>query len=96
MVGWRSNVSLGGQAFGAFFFEEHFLIRTSPSCHFIPVWFLSVLKQLPPFSYQSHRISHIINRKCERGNLMSHKVKRQTFYCCFRTDFKSTSSIKKA
>lgn len=44
--------------------------------------------------YQRHPISHIINRKCERGNFMSRKVKRQTFYCLFRDDFKSTNSIK--
>lgn len=61
MVGWRSNVSLGGQTFGALY-EELFLIRTSPSLHFS---FPSVLKQLPPFSYQRHQISHIINRKRE-------------------------------
>lgn len=44
--------------------------------------------------YQRHQISHIINRKCERGNFMSRKVKRQTFYCLLRDDFKSTNSIK--
>lgn len=44
--------------------------------------------------YQRHQISHIINRKCERGNFVSRKVKRQTFYCLFRGDFKSTNSIK--
>lgn len=64
MVGRVSNISLGGQTFGALD-GELFLIRTSPSLYFIPFGFPSVLKQLPPFSYQSHEISHIINRKCE-------------------------------
>lgn len=94
MVGWQSNVSLGGKHL-VVFMKNFFLLEPRlhfTSLHFIPFGFPSVLKQLPPFSYQ---ISHIINRKCERGNLMSHKVKGQTFYCCFRTDFKSTSSIKK-
>lgn len=95
----------GGQTFGALYEPLWFLLGPLLPPHFtcslslclsISLFSASCLTNLPaPLFYQGHQISHIINRKCELGNLMSRKVERQTFYCCLRTDFKSTSSIKK-
>lgn len=44
-----------------------------------------LITRLSPLFHRGHQISHVINRKRERGNLMSRKAKRQTFYCCLRT-----------
>lgn len=84
MVGWLSNVSLGGKHL-VVFVSHTFLLE--PPLHFtfsFPSVFHQFFKQLPPLPYHSHQISHIINRKCELGNLMSHKVKKTNILLLFQ------------